>query len=130
MSPQRVQGLRDLKQPANRKQLQSILETLGFYAKFVENYSTRVEPLRRQLRQDAPEFAWTTEMSAALKDVTEAILESEVLAMFEPQLETIVTTDASDVGLGAVLSQVHPEGERVVGFASSTLSLTEALQCV
>ena len=61
MSPQRVQGLRDLKQPANRKQLQSILGTSGFYAKFVENYNPRVEPLRRQLRQDAPEFVWTND---------------------------------------------------------------------
>ena len=139
VSAQRVQGLRDLKQPTNRKQLQSVLGTLGFYAKFVENYSSRVEPMRQQLRKEAPEFAWTPEMAAALKDVTEAILQSDVLAMFDPELETIVTTDASDVGLGAVLSQMHPEGERVVCFASSTLSPTqrrysvserEALACV
>ena len=139
VSNQRVQGLRDLHQPTSKKQLQSVLGTLGFYAKFVENYSTRVEPLRRQLRKDAPEFVWTPEMSSALKDVTEAILQSRVLAMFDPELETIVTTDASDVGLGAVLSQMHPEGERVVCFASSTLnqaqrrysvSEQEALACV
>ena len=139
VSEERVQGLRDLQQPTDKKKLQSVLGTLGFYAKFIKNYSTRVEPLRRQLRKDAPEFAWTPEMSAALKDVTEAILQSNALAMFDPALQTIVTTDASNVGLGAVLSQMHPEGERVVCFASSTLSQAqrrysvserEALACV
>ena len=139
VSEQRVQGLRDLQQPTDKKQLQSVLGTLGFYAKFVHSYSTRVEPLRRQLRKDAPGFSWTAEMSAALKDVSEAILQSDVLAMFDPELETIVTTDVSDVGLGAFLSQMHPEGECVVCFASSTLSQAqrrysvsqkEALACV
>ena len=122
VSSERVQGLRNLAVPKTTKQLQAVLGSLGFYSKFVPGYSTRVEPLRRQLRKDAGGFVWTREMDAAFNDVREAILNSEALAMFDPSLPTVVTTDASDVGLGAVLSQVHPEGEKVVAFASSTLN--------
>ena len=61
-------------------------------------------------------------MDAALDDVGQAILSSDALSMFDPSLPTVVTTDASDVGLGAVLSQVHPDGEKIVTFASSTLN--------
>ena len=61
-------------------------------------------------------------MDAALDDVGQAILSSDALSMFDPSLPTVVTTDTSDVGLGAVLSQVHPDGEKVVAFASSTLN--------
>ena len=139
VSQDRGQGLRDMRQPSTRKQLQAMLGTLGFYSKFVKDFSTRVEPLRRQLRKDAPAFKWTNAMAVALDDVRDAILNSDLLAIFDPALETCVTTDASDVGIGAVLTQVHPEGERVVCFASSTLtpaqrrySVTEreALACV
>ena len=122
VSMDRVQGLRNLAVPNNRKELQAVLGSLGFYSKFVSQYSTRVEPLRRQLRKDVPEFVWTPEMDAALDDVRQAILSSDALSMFDPSLPTVVTTDASDVGLGAVLSQVHPDGEKIVAFASSTLN--------
>ncbi|KAF0298489.1 hypothetical protein FJT64_004166 [Amphibalanus amphitrite] len=54
----RVQGLKDMQQPSTKK-LQSVLGILGFYSKFVKNFSSRVEPLRRQLRKDAPAFKWT-----------------------------------------------------------------------
>ena len=139
VSQDRVQGLKDMQQPSTKKKLQSVLGTLGFYSKFVKDFSSRVEPLRRQLRKDAPAFKWTKEMAAALDDVRDAILNSSLLAIFDPALETRVTTDASDVGIGAVLTQLHPEGERVVAFASCTLSPAqrrysvterEALACV
>ena len=125
VSPDRVQGLRDMSQPKSQKELQAALGSLAFYSRFVPNFSARVEPLRKQLRKDAPAFLWTEEMEAAMEDVKSAILNSSALAPFDPTLQTYVTTDASDVGLGAVLSQLHPEGERVVAFASSTLSAAQ-----
>ena len=125
VSPDRVQGLRDMGQPKSQKELQAALGSLAFYSRFVPNFSSRVESLRKQLRKDAPAFKWTEEMTAALEDVKSAILNSSALAPFDTNLQTYVTTDASDVGLGAVLSQLHPEGERVVAFASSTLSAAQ-----
>ena len=139
VNPGRVQGIRDLQTPQTIKELQTVLGMFGFYSRFVRNYSTRVEALRRQLRNDAGPFRWTTEMEEAFNDVREAIISSTALAMFDPTLPTFVTTDASDVGLGAVLSQLHDDGERVVSCASSTLTAAqrrysvterEALACV
>ena len=139
VNPARVQGIKDLRAPQTSKELQTVLGMFGFYSRFVKNYSTRVEVLRRQLRKDAGPFLWTTEMEDAFNDVREAILSSSALAMFDPTLPTCVTTDASDVGLGAVLSQLHDDGERIVSCASSTLTAAqrrysvterEALACV
>ena len=139
VNPSRVQGIRDLRAPKSTKELQTVLGMFGFYSRFVRNYSTRVEVLRRQLRKDAGPFRWTKELEDAFQQVREAIISSSALAMFDPALPTFVTTDASDVGLGAVLSQLHQDGERVVSFASSTLTAAqrrysvterEALACV
>ena len=139
VNPSRVQGLKDMQPPGTAKELQAVLGLFGFYSRFVPRYSTRVEELRRPLRKDAPPFTWTVKMDEAFEDVRAAILESSVLAMYDPTLPTVVTSDASDVGIGAVLTQVHVDGERVVAFASSTLSSAqrhysvterEALACV
>lgn len=122
VNPARVQGIRDLRAPQTIKELQTVLGLFGFYSRFLKGYSTRVEVLRRQLRKGAGPFRWTTEMEDAFNDVREAIISSTALAMFDPALPTFVTTDASDVGLGAVLSQLHQDGERVVSCASCTLT--------
>lgn len=56
----------------------------------------------------------------------ELIVNSPTLALFNPALPTVVTTDASDHCLGAVLTQMHPNGsEKTVAFASRTLTQAE-----
>ena len=120
VSQDRVSGLKDMKSPGSHKELQSVLGLFGFYARFVPGYSTLVDPLRAALKQER--FHWTEELDKTFRQVISKILESQVLAMFDPDLPSVVTSDASDVGLGAVLSQMHSEGERVVAFASATLS--------
>ncbi|MEL6816472.1 MAG: RNase H-like domain-containing protein, partial [Cyanobacteria bacterium J06598_3] len=120
VSQDRVSGMRDIKSPTSQKELHSALGLFGFYARFVRGFSTLVDPLRAALKQDR--FQWTDDLEKTFRQVVGLIIESSVLAMYDPELPTVVTTDASDVGLGAVLSQLHPEGERVVSFASATLS--------
>lgn len=54
------------------------------------------------------------------------LLESPVLAIYDPSLPTFITRDTSDYGLGTVLTQLHPDGvEWVIAFASRTLSKSE-----
>lgn len=54
------------------------------------------------------------------------LIDSPALSLFDPDLPTVVSTDASDYGLGAVLAQVHEnKTERIVAFASRTLSPAE-----
>ena len=123
VSESRVGGMRDMKSPDTAKQLQSALGLFGFYSRFVSMYSTLVDPLRAALK--AERFRWTTELEVRFREVITQIIQSSALAMYDPDLPTVVTSDASDVGLGAVLSQIHPEGERVVSFASATLSAAQ-----
>lgn len=118
----RVKVLKEMREPKNVQELQSVLGLLGFYARFVPAYATLVEPLRQMLRKGAPPFEWTSELQVVLDEVRQRILVSPVLAMYDPSLPTRVTTDASDVGIGGVLSQLHPEGERAVCFASCSLN--------
>lgn len=106
------------------KSLQSFLGLASYYLKFLPHYATIVDLLRALLRKGI-EFSWAAEQAQAFEKVKNLIKNCCTLAIFDPTLQTIVTTDASSYGLGAVLQQLHPEGIRMVAFATRTLSETE-----
>ncbi|KAL7839056.1 hypothetical protein SRHO_G00257140 [Serrasalmus rhombeus] len=111
--------------PTDTVSLQSFLGLTSWYAKFIPNYAAIVEPLRALLR-GAVSIVWTEEAQQSFERVKELIVNSPALALFNPELPTIVTTDASDYGVGAVLTQLHPEStEKTVAFASRTLTQAE-----
>ena len=131
VSTERTSGMTEMKSLRTRAELQSDLGLFGFYARFVKGYSTLVDSLRAELRHDSVsrELVWTDQLETVFRQVITSIITSSALAMFDPTLPTVVTTDASDVGIGGVLSQVHPEGERVVSFASAALSSAQQKHC-
>lgn len=81
---------------------------LSWYGKFIPNYATVVEPLRACLRQDGT-YKWTEEAQKSFLTLKELLVNSPSLALFNPELQTIISTDASDYGLGAVFTQRHPD---------------------
>ncbi|XP_064469689.1 uncharacterized protein LOC135384417 [Ornithodoros turicata] len=110
--------------PQTISALRSFLGLASYYLKFIPHFSSVTEPLRRLLRNGVP-FTWTSEQQDAFKSVKLLMRDCIPLALFDSSLPTVVTTDASNCGLGAVLQQQHPEGLRTVCFASRSLSSTE-----
>lgn len=120
-------AIRDAPAPHDLASLRSFLGLTSWYSKFLPNFATIVEPMR-VLQRDAAasSFEWTVDADNSFKKLKQLILDSPVLALFDPSLPTFVTTDASDYGLGAVLTQLHPDrSERTVAFASRTLTTAE-----
>ena len=71
-------------------------------------------------------FKWTAEAVSSFAEIKRLIAEGPALALYDPELLTFVNTDASDYGLGSLLIQFHSDNtERIVGFASRTLSPAE-----
>lgn len=134
-------AIRDAPAPHNLAALRSFLGLISWCSKFLPNFATVVEPMRTLLK-DATDssFKWTEEAEHIFNELKQLLLDSPVLALFEPSLLTFVTTGASDYGLGGMLTQVHPdETERAVAFASQSLTVAkrkystvekEALACV
>jgi len=120
-----LQAIMQAPAPTDVTSLRSFLGMLSGYKKFIPNYATLVEPLRACLRQDS-EFEWTDDAQQSFMDVKKCLVDSPALALFHPEMPIIVSTDASDYGLGATLSQVYPDrSERTVAFASRTLTSAE-----
>nr|XP_054765813.1 uncharacterized protein K02A2.6-like [Lytechinus pictus] len=119
-----VQAILEAPAPTDVSKLRSVLGMTNYYTKFVPNYATVVEPMRRLLCKDVP-FEWGAEQQEAYDKVKSTIAKRIVLGLFNPNLHTVVTTDASDYGLGAVLSQVKEGQEIPIAFASRSLSPAE-----
>ena len=67
-------------------------------------------------------FQLTASCEVAFNELKSKLTTSPILAFPDPNLEFIFDTDACDKGTGAVLSQKHDSGERVVAYASHALS--------
>ena len=76
------------------------------------------------------EFSWEDDCAATFAQLRAALTTAPILALPDPGLSFIVDTDASDVGLGSVLSQEGAGGERVVAYYSRSLSRPEHNYCI
>ncbi len=81
--------------------------------------------MRALLRKDC-DFQWTVAAQERFDQVKMAMVNSPALSLFNPNLCTILSCDASDYGVGAVLTQLDDQGiERTIAFASRSLSDAE-----
>ena len=123
--PDKVRAIQEAPKPRNMSKLKSYLGLLAYYSKFLPNLATVLAPLYGLLQQYKT-WRWTRVHTRAFKQSKELLLSSQVLVHFDPNLEIRLACDASDYGVGAVLSHLMPNGEeKPVGFVSRTLTEAE-----
>ena len=79
---------------------------VSYYRNFVPNLATLAEPLTRLTRKRI-RVEWGWETQEAMEKLQDAISLAQALTVWDESLPTRVTTDASDVGMGAILEQKH-----------------------
>ncbi|KAF7642354.1 hypothetical protein LDENG_00259510 [Lucifuga dentata] len=122
---EKPKAVQDFLIPCNIKELQRFLGMAGWYHRFVPNFSQLSEPLN-VLKRKGAKFIWTPQCQAAFDVLKTHLVSPPILGHPDFNLPFIVYVDASDVGLGAVLSQQTGLGsEQVLAFASRTLSPAE-----
>ena len=125
----KVQAVADWPTPTNQKQLKSFLGLASYYRRFVRGFSCLAAPLFQLLQKDR-DYLWTEQCHKAFCGLQRALCGAPVLAPADPTLPFILDTDASGVGVGGVLSQEGPEGERVVAYFSRAFNKAERRYCV
>lgn len=118
--PEKVTKLRNYPEPRSVNEVRQFLGLAGYYRRFIERYSARAGPLL-DLLVDGVKFAFDEKQKQAFTDIKTAIESEAVLPHPRFDLPFILDTDASDEGLGAVLSQVVDDKERPICFASRRL---------
>jgi hypothetical protein len=93
---------------------------MSWYRRFVPNFSTMVAPLTN-LTKRKTRFTWSPECERAFADVKNALINAPMLSCSDFEHPFTLQCDASDVGIGAVLTQNIDGHERVVCYLSRAL---------
>ncbi len=112
--------------PKTKKEVRQFLGLVGYYRRFVPNFSDLTTLLTDLTKKEAPDpLQWTELCQQALTKVKAALCGGPLLHSPNFDLPFLLQTDASDRGLGAVLAQVVGGEERPVLYLSRKLSKRE-----
>ena len=127
--PEKVKAVVEWPEPRSSSDIRSFMGLCSYYKKFIEDFSTIARPLIR-LTEKQVKFHWEDAERNAWETLKLKLTSTPVLAYPDPALPFILDTDASEYGIGAVLSQVKEGEERVICYGSRTLTKLERKYCV
>lgn len=123
--PDKVACMLNYPIPKNVKGVRRFVGMVSWYRRFIPNFATRIAPIVKLTRK-SQQFLWTSECEAAFRDIKQCLVEAPILTCPDFTKEFILQTDASQVGLGCVLTQNFDDGERVISYASRSLTPQES----
>ena len=124
MQEDKVKAIKTWPSPRNLTELRAFMGTCGYYRRFVKDFSTIAAPLFALMKKGVT-WEWTDECEEVFEGLKAELISKPILALPTDDGTFVLDSDASDFGLGAVLSQTQNGEERVIAFASRTLSKPE-----
>ena len=128
--PSKTDRVRNWPTPPNKLAVQQFLGLASYYRRFVPDFASIAQPLHHLTEKTVP-FVWNERCQQAFEELKKRLTTTPILAFPDFSCTFLLDTDASDHGIGAVLSQVAADGgERVIAYASRVLSKPECNYCV
>ena len=124
-----IETVRAWKKPSNTKEVQTFLGLANYHRLYCKDFAKIAEPLNKLLRKGTP-FEWGEEQETAFKELKEKLLSPPILAMADKEGDFTLDVDASNNAIGAELSQDQEGEERVIEYASMTLTPQQKKYCV
>lgn len=124
-SPEKVEAIRTFPRPKSVKNVRAFTGLCQYFKKFIKGYAKLARPLY-DLQSTKRVFKWTDEAEEAFKILKHSLCNDALLRYPNFERKFHLATDASNISLGAVLSQEDDKGVlRPVAFAGRTLSKHE-----
>lgn len=122
--PAKTSAIANFPRPKDKKGVRRVFGLCAYYRCFVANFARIAEPLTRLTIESTP-FSCENDQEKAFCEMQQCLQNPPVLAHFDENAATEMHTDASDIGLGAVLIQKQSGYEKVIAYASRGLSKEE-----
>ena len=118
----KIKAVRDFPVPVSKKQVRQFLGLTGYYRRFIPNYAEHSFCLTEATRKTAPDRIVVCDvLLGEFMYLKEALCRAPALTLPTEKDDFILQTDASGVGIGAVLSALREEGEAPIAFFSRKL---------
>lgn len=120
IDPTKVEAVKAMYKPTNKKEMQRYLGMVTYLGKFVPSLSQTTAPLRQLIEKDR-EWIWQPEHDEAFEKLQRMLTEAPVLQYYDVEKPVVISVDGSKDGIGAVLLQE----EKPVAFASKAFTDSE-----
>ncbi|UYV62886.1 hypothetical protein LAZ67_2002246 [Cordylochernes scorpioides] len=111
--PAKIEAVAKMPAPTDVHGVRRFLGMVNHLGRFVENLSEIVAPLN-QLLVKGQDFVWDCSQERAFRKLKELLTTQPILAAYDVRKPTMVSSDASSYGLGAVLKQEEPNPKLMI----------------
>lgn len=122
--PEKVKAITELKAPKDLSGVRRIQQSFAWFRRFIPNMSDILAPITR-LTKKGVKFCWTSTEQKAMNEIKELICKAPILAIPDLNGDFLLTTDASNFAVGAVLAQGEEKAPRPIEYASRMLTNAE-----
>ena len=141
--PEKIEQLKNYKRPTTIVEIQSFLGLASYYRRFIKSFADIAHPLIeltrkkkdkqnklvKKMNKDEEEgnnaFEWGEAEQKAFETLRECLITPPIVAFPDFEKEFLIFTDASNYGIGAVLSQIQNGEEVVIAYSSRHLNAAE-----
>ena len=122
----KVECILSAHRPRTKKQLRSFLGTVNYYNRFIPSYSTLAAPLHDLTKKSVPNvIPWNDECEVSFNNLKQCLGSNPILKLPDINGQFVLRTDASEVGVGAVLLQRYDNKLFPIHYASRKLNSAE-----
>ncbi|XP_048484046.1 uncharacterized protein LOC125490066 [Plutella xylostella] len=123
-NPEKIKAVSEYPIPNSPKDIKSFLGLVSYYRRFIPDFSKLAKPLTSLLKKDVP-FKWQNDQQLAFESLKTKLISAPILAYPDFTQPFLLTCDASNYAISAILSQGPIGQDRPIAYASRTLNKAE-----
>ena len=129
-NPTNIEKIASWPKPKTAKQVKQLVAMGSYYRRYVRDFASIVRPMI-DLTKKGKKFIWTEACDRSFEQMKKALLSADVMGYpLNEAGDFILDVDASDIGIGGILHQMHGDREKVIAYASRSLNKAEKNYCI
>lgn len=117
--PIQIRPITEFPQAKTVKDVRRLIGMASWYRRFMNNTSDITAPISELIKRSKENFAWSDEAEIAFHKLKIALISAPILATADFDQPFQVECDASDMGIGGVLTQCQHGERRVIAYIKS-----------